>query len=380
MSILENALLGRSSGFSPTTATGLQGGTRGTLPENAEIAADGTIKMRLPDGRLIDPFTTGFSTGITPGFGGGYTAPSFTTTTPTPGAGVDITNLPALRTSSVTDSNIDPTLRPYLELGLRRGEELFFGPGPQFYPGQTYISPSQPLLDALSAREAAARAAPSAITAGGDAYSSALASTARTAGGEFLSGSPYLEDVIGRATRPITERLTEQTLPAIASGFSSAGRYGSGAMQRSTSGATEAASKAIGDVASNIAYGDYARERGLMETAAGRMGVLAGMAPSIYEAGFLPSAKLAEVGQARMRLDQPALDEAMRRFEFEQNQPYMNLSNFLSSVYGTPMASDYMPPTRTDDTTRYLSYLSTIAGSFPETREAVERGILSLID
>jgi hypothetical protein len=64
MSILGNALLGRSSGFSPTTATGLQGGTRvGTLPENMEIAADGTIKLRLPDGRLIDPFTPGLSTG-----------------------------------------------------------------------------------------------------------------------------------------------------------------------------------------------------------------------------------------------------------------------------------------------------------------------------
>ena len=97
MAILGNTILGRTSGFDPATATGLQGGTRtGTLPEGTELAADGTIMLRLPDGRLVDPNAP---------FGTGDASTDY--------------GLPALRGSASGESRIDPRLQPYLELGLR---------------------------------------------------------------------------------------------------------------------------------------------------------------------------------------------------------------------------------------------------------------------
>jgi hypothetical protein len=248
-------------------------------------------------------------------------------------------DLPPLRGSAGGESRIDPRLQPYLELGLQRAEQLFFGPGPQFFPGQTYVSPSKQTLEALSQQEKLARGAQPTLEASQKAYLSSLNQLGQTAGGAFLSGSPQLEEVIGRATRPITERLTEQTLPGIASGFSAAGRYGSGAMERATSGATEAASKAIGDVASNIAYGDYARERGYQQQAIGAQLQAAGMAPQFYSQQFLPSQQLGQIGAAREALAQLPLQEEMARYQFEQRVPYEQLGGFLSSVYGTPLGS-----------------------------------------
>ena len=57
------------------------------------------------------------------------------------------------------ESRIDPTISPYLQeaLGIARGIFTQTG-GPQLYPGQMYVSPSQQTLAALSAQEAIASA------------------------------------------------------------------------------------------------------------------------------------------------------------------------------------------------------------------------------
>lgn len=323
-----------------------------------------------------NPFLTGITTGgtFTPMATTAPVTPSFTPTA--------TTGLPTLRGGATGESRIDPTLRPYLELGLQRGEQLFFGPGPQMYAGQTYVSPAQQYLDALQAQETLARAAPGTLQAGQTAFEKAMQQTGDIAGGAFLGGSPYLQNVIESATRPITQQLTEQTLPAIASGFSRAGRYGSGAMERATSGATEKASQAIGDIASQIAYGDYARERGFQQQAIGQQAQLAGMAPQFYAQQFLPSQQLAQVGQAQMALQEPVLAEAIRRYEYQQQLPYQQLQGFLSGVYGTPMGGSQLPTAqqpRTNTTLQNLSAISTIAGAFPETRQKVEDWVIDSI-
>lgn len=40
-------------------------------------------------------------------------------------------------------SSVDPALLPYLTQGLQRAQSLFLtGQQPEFFPGQTYVSPS----------------------------------------------------------------------------------------------------------------------------------------------------------------------------------------------------------------------------------------------
>ena len=252
-----------------------------------------------------------------------------------------IRNLPALRTGGGAEgSNIDPTLRPYLGMGLQRAEQLFFNQQPQLFPGQMYVDPSQQTMDALARQEEIARgdsaplsAAQSAFLSGiqtpslatpmfQDLYSQggqqagadvfgraasgqmgvspaqfqslyaqaapgvsslygdvarggfqnlAMPGTAQTAAGAFLTGSPYQQALIDQSVRPIAQQLGEVTLPGIQSAFSQAGRYGSGAQQRAIGEAVERASRAAGDVATQIGFGTYGTERGFQEAARGQL-------------------------------------------------------------------------------------------------------------
>jgi hypothetical protein len=123
-------------------------------------------------------------------------------------------------------------------------------------------------------------------------------------------------------------------------------------MGRITGEAQESASRALGDVAANIAYTDYARERGLQNQAIGAQMQAATIAPQIYGQQFLPSQQLAQVGAAREAIAAQPLQEAIQRYQYQQQLPYQQLGGFLSSVYGTPLAgSQYQTPAQAQTNT-----------------------------
>jgi hypothetical protein len=54
-------------------------------------------------------------------------------------------------------SSVDPALLPYLTQGLQRAQSLFLtGQQPEFFPGQTYVSPYAATTDAIAQQEAIA--------------------------------------------------------------------------------------------------------------------------------------------------------------------------------------------------------------------------------
>lgn len=251
------------------------------------------------------------------------------------------TNLPpALTPGTNTQSRIDPTLQPYLELGLRRAQQLFLsGAGPQLYPEQMFVTPSAQTTAALARQEQIATGMQPTLDLAQGAYRQSLMGLGTTAGGGFLEGSPYREAMMTAATRPLIQQYTESVVPGIASGFSRAGRYGSGAMERAQSQAAEAFGRSLGDVTANIAAQDYARERGLQQQAQIAQSALAQAAPSFFQASLLPSQTLAQVGAAREAIAAQPLQERIQRFQYQQQLPYQQLQGYLSSVYGTPMGT-----------------------------------------
>jgi len=310
------------------------------------------------------------------------TTPAATTATPTttsvapatiPGGAAN--ELAVARGTASGESRIDPRLAPYLEMGLRRAERLFFGePQPSLYPGQMYVSPSQQTEQALAMQEQLAGAASPFISAGQQGYLSSLGQIGQTAAGGFLQGNPYQQAMVQAATRPLTQQYGEQIVPGIASLYSRAGRYGSGSMERALSGATEAYGRALGDVTSNIVGQDYARERGLQQQAQLGQAALAQAAPSFYQSSFLPAQTLAQVGAAREAIAARPLQEAIQRYQYSQQLPYQQLQGFLSSVYGTPMGSSQIaqiPQAQVNRTAQNLGILSTVGGLIPEqTRQS----------
>jgi hypothetical protein len=244
----------------------------------------------------------------------------------------------------MAESRIDPALLPYLQTGLQRAQELFLtGPQPTFFPGQTYVAPSEQTLAALTQQEQAAAAGAPVLQQAQQAYQQSLGQVGQTAAGGFLGGSPYREALIQAATRPLVQQYEQTVLPGSASGFSRAGRYGSGAMEQAQARATEAFGRSLGDVAATVAGQDYARERGLQQQAQLAQSALAQAAPSFFQSSFLPSQALSAVGAAREQIALQPLQEQIARFNFGQITPRQSLQTFLSSVYGSPMASSNIP-------------------------------------
>ncbi len=66
-------------------------------------------------------------------------------------------------------------------------------------------------------------------------------------------------------------------------------------------------------------------------------------APSFFQSSFLPAQALSAVGAAREQIALQPLQEQIARFNFGQITPRQSLQTFLSSVYGSPMASSNIP-------------------------------------
>lgn len=397
--------------------------------------------------------------------------------------------------TSVTQ--LDPTVRPFVAYGLEEAQRLFEGFTPQYFPGQTFVGPSDATQAALLAQqnralqgsrltreagEAASRltsaqnpasaiyeqllagmsgtpTAPfySSIMAGGNnpalqqyqniynlasapnagesVYQSlasggftnpALQGAQATAGGQFLTGNPFFQGAFQPAAMAATQQFN-QAIQDVTSQASRAGRYGSGAMGQLQDRASMQLANALSNTAGNLAYQNYAAERGLQESALGRLGELGqqgvlnriagaqgltsgqqsrienmlaatgGMAGAftgdigqrLAAAGQLDAAlqgltgsrlaaaggianvagsdlsrqlaaaesaretaredyfdiaQLAAAGQAQEAYQGQALQDAINRFNFAQNLPQQQLSNFLSAAYGAPAGTQTRTP------------------------------------
>jgi len=237
-------------------------------------------------------------------------------------------------------SSVDPALLPYLTQGLQRAQSLFLtGQQPEFFPGQTYVSPSAATTESIAQQEAIARQQSPVLQQAQQAYEASLGQVGQTAAGGFLNANPYQQAMMEAATRPLTQQFSQAVLPGISSLYSRSGRLGSGSMERALGTATEAYGRSLGDITSNIAGSQYQQERAMQQQAQLAQAQLAGAAPSFYGQQFLPSQTLAQVGAQQEAIAAQPLQEQLARYQFGQQLPYQQLQGYLSSVYGTPLGS-----------------------------------------
>jgi hypothetical protein len=242
--------------------------------------------------------------------------------------------------STTQTSSIDPALLPFLTQGLERAQSLFLtGQQPEFFPGQTFVSPSAATTESIAQQEAIARQQSPVLQQAQEAFQSSLGGIGQTAQGGFLNANPFQAQMIQAATRPLEQAFSQQVLPGISSLYSRSGRLGSGAMERALGTASEGFGRALGDITSNIAGSQFQQERGLMQQAQLGQAALAQAAPSIYGQQFLPAQALGQVGAQQESIAGMPLQEEMARFQFGQQLPYQQLQGYLSSVYGSPMGA-----------------------------------------
>jgi len=271
------------------------------------------------------------------------------------------------------ESNIDPLISPYLSESLGVARNLFLtGEGPELYPGQMYVSPSTATLDAIMAAENLGRS--TTVSGLGEdvfgAYAGGLSTLANLASPDYMKSQEY-QDYVSSVTRPVTEAVTEQILPAIASQYSAAGRYGSGAMAGATGMATERGARVIGDITSQIAQRERENQFGAATALPGFLSNLSG----VTAGALAPSGILAGVGAQREAISGQPLQEAIRRFEYGQQLPYNQLAGYISSIYGSPLANRTASPQLQSNTDfQNIGALLNVANAVPGAIKGVQTG------
>ena len=271
------------------------------------------------------------------------------------------------------ESNIDPLISPYLSEALGVARNLFLtGEGPELYPGQMYVSPSTATLDAIMAAENLGRS--TTVSGLGEdvfgAYAGGLGTLANFASPDYMKSQDY-KDYVSSITRPITEAVTEDIIPGIQSGFSMAGRYGSGAMGDITAKATGRAATAIGDVTSRIAQQERQNQFSAVTALPGFLSNLSG----VTAGALAPSGILAGVGAQREAISGQPLQEAIRRFEYGEQLPYNQLAGYISSIYGSPLANrTASPQLQSNDNFQNIGALLNLATAVPSAVTGVKTG------
>ena len=220
---------------------------------------------------------------------------------------------------------IDPIMRPYIDYGLQEATRLYQNPDiPQYYPGQTYIAPSQQTQAALAAAQQRA-------TTGNPLVPAAQQQALNTMQGNYLSGNPFFEGAFKAATQGAQTQYMDSTQQAL-SNASRAGRYGSGAMGTALDRAGGVYANALTNTAGQLAYQNYDTERG-------RQQAMIGAAPQLAQADYTDINQLLQTGQAAEGYQDLAMQDAINRFNFAQQAPYSKLQSYLSGAYGAPMGT-----------------------------------------
>jgi hypothetical protein len=222
--------------------------------------------------------------------------------------------------SSTTKSELDPTLKPYVEYGLQEAKAQYQAPGAQFFPGQTYVGPSEATQAALQAAQVRAMSGSPIQAAANREYLATV---------EGRGVNPFLEGALAGTTRQATEAYT-RGVQGLQSKASSMGRYGSNAMGQQVGQAQDVFGRNLAETAGQLAYQSAEAERGRQMTAVGN-------APTYAQADYQDIQKLLTAGQGQESYQQKALQDAINRYNFEQTAPERKLQQYTNLFTSAPV-------------------------------------------
>jgi len=223
--------------------------------------------------------------------------------------------------SSTTTNQLDPAVVPYVTYGLEEAKKLYQQPGPDYYPGQTYVDPSAQTTQALNLAQARA-------TAGSPLVNAAQRQQQNVIQGNYLGANPFLNQAMSGAASAATQAYND-AIQNTRSGAAGSGRYGSAAMFDQTSRAQQNLANALAQEAGRLMYQNYGAERGYQQQAVQQ-------APAMAMADYADINQLALTGQTYEDYAKDKLNADIARFEYGQNLPYAKLESYLAGAYGAP--------------------------------------------
>jgi hypothetical protein len=224
---------------------------------------------------------------------------------------------------STTTTSIDPAIKPYVTYALKEGQDLYESGTPSFFPGQTYVSPSEATQSALQmAKERAIGGSP--------LVRSAQQEQLATIQGRGVN--PFLEGALAGVNRQARNVFTEG-IQGLQSKASSMGRYGSAALGEQEGQQKDIFARNLLEAGNRMAFESSEAERARQIQASQ-------MAPQMAASDYADIERLLKSGQAVESYESAALQDAINRFNFEQNLPQMKLSQFANLFSSVPQGTE----------------------------------------
>lgn len=213
--------------------------------------------------------------------------------------------------------------QPYLSDVFAQAQALNNAPGPSYFPGKVTAAP-----DALTgqAQQAVLNANPAVQGLGETA---AATNTFNMTDARDVNSNPYLRSAIDAAIRPLTEQFTESggALQQTREGAQLSGQYGSSRQGIAEGLANKAYINKVGDVASTMASHGY-------DTGLDASVKATALNPQVQQGLLAPASNLDAVGQQRNAYEQAAIDDAINKWNYEQNLTGAKLAQYQNLVQG----------------------------------------------
>lgn len=148
--------------------------------------------------------------------------------------------------------------------------------------------------------------------------------------GKYLdpNSNPFFAKTVEAALRPIQENFVNNVVPRIGSSAIAGGAYGGARHGLALAQANQDMARQTSDTANQMWNGNYQAERARQMAA-----------PSLVQSGFnlnqMPAQAIGQVGAQLNQIDQTAINDAITKFNAEQNAPWIGLSNYAGLLQGT---------------------------------------------
>lgn len=229
---------------------------------------------------------------------------------------------PAPQTQTTT-YQLSPEQRQLLDLAMP-GVTNFAAKVPQRYQGST-VAPFDP--SQVAGQEGALGSAGTQTNLARSGAGTAL--DWLKPGALDVTNNPALQGQVTAATRPITQALTEQALPAIRDSAEKTGNFGSSRQGIAEGLASGRASQAIGDATSNVVNNQYNTN---VATQLKALGLLP-QTEAVQTAGDVTTSG---VGDVRQSMAQSLLGQDVGNFNYDQLAPFLQSQQIMSLLSGLP--------------------------------------------
>lgn len=213
--------------------------------------------------------------------------------------------------STTTVQKSDPWSgqQPYLQDVFAQAQSLDHSYNPQYYPNSTVAQFTPTQQTGLNMETA--------LGEGGGAQSTGAADQAlsKTLNGDFLNASsnPYFQNM--------AQSVLAQTVPGLESQFTQGGAMNS-------PGAAYAVSQGANAAIGNLAYQNYNDAQTNMMRAAA-------LAPGVQNSEYQNVQAVQDAGNQQQALNQANINDAVNRFNFQQQLPYNKLSMYDQLINGS---------------------------------------------